>query len=787
MTSDKTLFSTKARTLQAFRDVLTSAQILPIIIVTYEQWLNQREETLAWLTATIDNFPIIVRSSSHNEDQQQQSLAGKYKSVLNVHLIGLANAITSVFDSFDSVNSDDEVLIQPMLKNILRSGVAFTHDPNTCSPYRVINWTDGADTTAVTGGQGGRVWHGAAGSPVSPPECLVQVLTLVEELLALADGTPLDCEFAVTESSLNREQLWLLQVRPLLMQATPITDGQLSERLNSIHRNLVKRIGQHPFLLGKRTVYGIMPDWNPAEIIGVRPRPLALSLYRDLVTDSIWAYQRNNYGYRNLRSFPLLVHFLGLPYIDVRVSFNSFIPQQLNEHIATKLVDYYISKLIDNPQLHDKIEFDIAFTGYHLSLPSQLQELLHHNFTKTELKEVQKHLRELTKRILDPTFGLLQRDIQKIELLMQRRQSLLDSGTDVLTRIYWLLEDTKRYGTLPFAGLARAGFIAIQFLRSLVSTGLIEAKQYDEFMSGLSTVSGQLANDWGTLDQQSFLAKYGHLRPGTYDIMKPRYDEQPDMYFDWSRTRTQKQNQHTLSLSLSQIKEISKALRQHKINIDFVTLFDFLQEAIEWRERSKFEFSKNVSDVLELLVELGASIGFTREDMSYVDIRAIQELYVGPADLKEVVEKSIVAGRERYAQTLHTTLPPLIVNANDIWAFETPAAFPNFVTQLRTKGKVVSASDRANLVGAIVCIPSADPGYDWLFGYSIAGLVTEWGGANSHMAIRAGELGIPAIIGAGQVLYKLWSTASALEIDCAARLVTVFNGASAQQAEWTFK
>ena len=31
-----------------------------------------------------------------------------------------------------------------------------------------------------------------------------------------------------------------------------------------------------------------MPDWNPAEIIGIKPKPLALSLYRELITDHIW-------------------------------------------------------------------------------------------------------------------------------------------------------------------------------------------------------------------------------------------------------------------------------------------------------------------------------------------------------------------------------------------------------------------------------------------------------------------------------------------------------------------
>ena len=39
----------------------------------------------------------------------------------------------------------------------------------------------------------------------------------------------------------------------------------------------------------EKTILGVMPDWNPAEMIGIG-QPLALSLYRELITDSIWAY-----------------------------------------------------------------------------------------------------------------------------------------------------------------------------------------------------------------------------------------------------------------------------------------------------------------------------------------------------------------------------------------------------------------------------------------------------------------------------------------------------------------
>ena len=60
-----------------------------------------------------------------------------------------------------------------------------------------------------------------------------------------------------------------------------------------------------------------------------------------------------------------MVDFAGLPYIDVRVSFNSFVPAELEEELSEKLVNYYINRLIDNPQKHDKAEFEILkrYTG----------------------------------------------------------------------------------------------------------------------------------------------------------------------------------------------------------------------------------------------------------------------------------------------------------------------------------------------------------------------------------------------------------------------------------------
>ena len=769
------MFSTKAGTLAALQHVLQTARIAPLVRFTVADWQANAAACLQDAVAVLGLGPWIVRSSCAREDGATESNAGAFLSVPHVQVDGVHTAVEQVIASYGGAEPQDEVLIQPMLQGVLRSGVAFSHDPNTCAPYRVVNWTEGADTAAVTGGAGGRVWQQAADSPLPPPADLAPVVRLLDELLTLFGHVPVDCEFAVTQpqDAGAAPVLWLLQARPLVLSGTPETPEQQAQRLHTIAAKLERGMRPHPFLKGRRTVYGVMPDWNPAEIVGIRPKPLALSLYRELVTDATWAYQRHNYGYRNLRSFPLMPHFFGVPYIDVRLSFNSFVPADLEEHLADRLVDHYIDRLLAEPTFHDKVEFEIVFSCYALDLPQQMQRLQQAGFSAQECDTLADSLRRLTNRILHPKDGLWRVDAGKIDTLNARRERLLASATDPLDRMYWLLEDTKRYGTLPFAGLARAGFVAVQMLRSLVAVGVFSQTDYDAFLASTSTVSGQLAHDRAMLDKTNFLARYGHLRPGTYDILSPRYDEAPDLYFDWSHHPPAPEHVKPFSLTLPQMRELDKLLKAHGLEVDPVGLFDFMQAGIELRESSKFHFTRNLSDAMALMVQIGQQYGFGREDLAYSNVAAFQELHVAAADPKNVLAHSIEEGRLRYAETLKVALPPLITKPDNVWAFEWPETAPNFITQKQVTAPVVGCNDRSRLAGAIVCIPNADPGFDWLFAYPIAGLITAWGGANSHMAIRAGELGLPAVIGAGEVLYRRWSVAQRLHLDCVGRRVEV--------------
>lgn len=48
-----------------------------------------------------------------------------------------------------------------------------------------------------------------------------------------------------------------------------------------------------------------------------------------------------------------------------------------------------------------------------------------------------------------------------------------------------------------------------------------------------------------------------------------------------------------------------------------------------------------------------------------------------------------------------------------------------------------------------------------------------YGGANSHMAIRAGELGVPAAVGVGEKQFQQYKNARYLELDAQGKTIKI--------------
>ena len=96
-------------------------------------------------------------------------------------------------------------------------------------------------------------------------------------------------------------------------------DDKINRSLNSLKKKISIKMINWNFIFGQ------MPDWNPAEIIGKYPYPLLSSLYKKLVLDNAWIKARKIMGYNdNFKKKALMEVFLNQSFIDVEKVFYLF-------------------------------------------------------------------------------------------------------------------------------------------------------------------------------------------------------------------------------------------------------------------------------------------------------------------------------------------------------------------------------------------------------------------------------------------------------------------------------
>ncbi|MFI4955399.1 MAG: PEP-utilizing enzyme, partial [Gammaproteobacteria bacterium] len=397
--------------------------------------------------------------------------------------------------------------------------------------------------------------------------------------------------------------------------------------------------------------------------------------------------------------------------------------------------------------------------------------------TPQEINELEQGLKALTQH----AFTRLENDILPLQQLHNRRLAITETLLEPLDKAILLLEDCKRFGTLAFSHAARAGFVAMSFLKSLVHANIISLPEKQAFLSSIKTVASQFEEDatqviQGNLSPEEYCSCYGHLRPGTYDIMVEAYWENPQRYL-FPKLKTDKQHtSSTFEFSKTTQQAITEELESFAPGLSFSAFNDYLARAIQARESVKFEFTRNLSCALDYFAEYGRICGFSRAEMSYLQIDELKQLKGGSLSLTSLSE--IIQQRKKTALlTQMIELPQLILSESDFYCFERMLSQPNFITSKCVTAPLITWSENEyhNLQGNIILIPQADPGYDWLFAHNIAGLVTKYGGANSHMAIRAAEMALPAAIGVGDKLYEELSRANYLHLDCALQQIRGFS------------
>lgn len=770
------ILGTKAETLSRLEPLVRKSHIGKQVNFTSTRWINDSDFILDEIISCFSGSNLVVRSSSKSEDSWHSSNAGGFESLLNVNggsRITVRDSIDLVIASYgEKGNGDDQVLVQECLQNVRASGVVFTCGLETGAPYYRFNFDDKTQSTeSVTSGMCGDLRtivvsrFAAEYLEKIEPE-IIPVLHAVQELEQLLGFDKLDIEFAIDKNG----KVHIFQVRPIT-----VDHSEYEVDIDSIGKSLKDSVlrfhtqqNPTPFVYGERTLFANMPDWNPAEIIGIRPKPLAFSLYRHLITNDIWAQQRFEFGYRDIRPYPLILSFSGQPYVDVRASFNSFIPAELSDEVAARLVTAYIDILADNPHYHDKVEFDVAFTAWTADFNKDASNrLIPYGVTADDIAQLEMALKKITCNALDR----LGDDIAPIDKLRQRRLSIETSNISVVDKFFALLDDCRRFGTLAFSHAARAGFVATILLKSMVKVGVLTEERRLAFLRSIKTVAGEFSESKYAykserMSLEDLIAAYGHLRPGTYDICAQAYWENPEKYFLTSNMQTPELTE-PFAFSLIESKKIKRMLDDLGAQQTPDEFLSYLQKAIEARESVKFKFTHNLSKAMDMIVCLADELSLTREEMSFLDYHDLEQLKLNVIDGSKLKEK-VNQNKKSYLVSQIIELPSFIKQVSDFYCFERHSLQPNFVTtnKIQAAVKLLNDSEAEDLMDAVVLIPQADPGYDWLFGCNIAGLITQFGGANSHMAIRAAEIDLPAAIGVGEKLYEQISRMRLIELDC---------------------
>ena len=734
----------------------------------FVKYQRERKTILRTIRKKFTN-KIIIRSASHFEDKNFSN-AGKYLSVPNIESQNtkkIERGIDDVFNSYGKNKSNQFILVQEYIKNAESVGVIFTGDPKNGSPFRTVNFNNSNTTNLITSGKSnGQIIYYFKDAPKNKLNYKIKKIEkIIKKLEKKFPNIFLDIEFLIF-----KKKLYILQVRKL--NANINSKINFKKTLFDLEKKISKLTCEKSHLLGKERFFSTMTDWNPAEMIGLKPKPLALSLYQSLITDEVWSDSRVNLGYKDITKMPLLYSLLGTPYIDIKTDINSFLISALSEKTQSKLINLYCNKFKKKPNYYyDKIESSLVINSISLDIQKYKNLLSNSKLNKEEILQVIKEYIKLTSKIILK----LNENIKKYEYGEKLFKNFKKNKNSTINKIYLLHNICKNYGTLPFANLARMAFIAIEFLDSFEKLKIITNQERKIFLKTIKSVSFEMSKEL-LKSNSKFLQSYGHLRPNTYEISTPSYKENFKNYFKKINRTVERPKKFKFSkLQKTKINNLLKNNNFKKINSDI--LVNFIEQSIYHREKSKLFFTKIIDEIFYQLRILSKRIKLNQEDIKYLNIKKILSFYDGFSheNIKKDLKNNIKKNKKNYNFDLNFNLSNIILDKNNIYFFEEENASPTFITNKLIVSKFMNIkkiSNKSNLDDKIILIESADPGFDFIFNYKIKGLITAFGGPNSHMSIRCNEFEIPAAIGIGEKRFNQLIKNNTIYLNCEKKILS---------------
>ncbi len=705
--------------------------------ITFDDFENI-EETLGKFSEQI-----IIRSNSSKEDTDDTSSAGKFLSIGPIDKNDISLIKKSWNEVLQSYEKDDNntVIFQDYVDGAKSVSVLTSYKVGTDSPYRTFSTYYGSQTDAVTSGRYNKIKnffiHRSLDNLPEKFKEHYKFFKIQNQLENLFGNKQLDIEIVID----HKEEPLLLQVRPL-MGKTIKKEPIMVER--SVIDENVKRykelIPTTDDRFGTNQIYSNMSDMNPAEMIGKKPDNIAFSLYRFMFTDTTWNKQRGEFGYRIYSGGKLMELFNNVAYINVNHSLNSFLTRNIKNETCEKIINYQLNKLETYPHLHDSIEFDISRSSYTFETDEKFGE---------EYKNIIDR-----KEIIQWHHDLIEIDSFNSSTLHKNNEIILDAFSKLDDSFQYLDKENIKFVrdnmALPFTHHSRLGFVYFAQLNNFLKNGVINEEEKQNLLLSVNSISTKMKQDayrvkTGDISLNDFLSIYGHVRAGNYNLSSSNLKS--NISFVESLINTSNEPIPSEPLKINIFKKIDDYFNLNKISYTSENWIEMFQLAVSTRENSKFYYTKGIDGILSEVEEKDISDRelFQLLDFEYNDMNTFNQ------------------------KIEDTLMPDVITSSDDFYAYEEMNKDGNYIGQGTVTGEILFLdsieNNRNNLDNKIIVIPAADPGWDWIFNYKIKSLITEFGGPNSHMAIRCAEHNIPAILGIGEKNFSVILNSKNLVVD----------------------
>ena len=285
---------------------------------------------------------VSVRSSSENEDTENDSKAWVFKTYLNVPLDEIEKHVDLVQQhSFEKSDECIPVVIQKMVDHIEFAWVAFSASPDEDKPYVVLNYHDGIWEDIVSGTVSWKTYKILKGiNPDSIEDSLHQdIFNALSYLQDKLQQYSIDIEFAY-----SKWVLYLLQVRPITTTKDEIVVSNLTLR----YANFVSHT-----LLKNDSILWNMIDINPEELIWNAP-PLIQSFFKYIFPDTSLIEARDFLWYLTPENF--FHQIAWKPFVELSNNVKNFLPNTLSDKEQKIFISYYVELIKNNPELQNQLD-----------------------------------------------------------------------------------------------------------------------------------------------------------------------------------------------------------------------------------------------------------------------------------------------------------------------------------------------------------------------------------------------------------------------------------------------